>query len=119
MKLFKTLYILKRFNAVIRNLMKVMVDNNFHKTRDCEWSEETLTHYVALYFNIIIDTYSYLDEYDNFSGVKIEVEFSDRIIIIKKIAKPTMNMIRKWKDIGRLRNDIIAHTWRKRNQFTY
>ena len=60
----------------------------------------------------------YLDEYDNFFGVKTEVEFADRILMIKKIAKPTTNMVRKWKDIGSLRNDIIAHTWRKGKQFT-
>jgi len=89
-----------------------MIDNEYHKKESTKWSKKDTIHYVALSFYIIMDVNSYLDEYDNFFESGAETEFKPRIRIVKKIAKPVVDRLRKWKDIKNFRNQIIAHPWR-------
>ena len=46
-----------------------------------------------------------------------EKEYRQRIVDIQKITKPIFNRINKWKDLGKYRNNIIAHPWRDSGKF--
>ena len=61
----------------------------------------------------LIDSVSYLEEYEQVFGIKTEDEFRDRIKIVKTINKPLISRIKKWKDLKILRNQLLAHNLRQ------
>ncbi|SFZ93811.1 hypothetical protein SAMN05428642_103348 [Flaviramulus basaltis] len=69
----------------------------------------------------LIDSVSFLDEYDQFFGIKTETEFKDRIIIVKSINKPLISKIREWKNLKDMRNELLAHNLRigKNGEFVF
>lgn len=61
---------------------------------------------------IIIDSCSFLDEYEKYFGVKTEVAYKSRILEIKTVCKPIIKQIKKWKDLRLVRNSFLAHNLR-------
>lgn len=64
---------------------------------------------------MILDACSFLEEYNEFFGVKTEEEYKARILVVKQVCKPFTTRIRQWKDIKTYRNTVLAHTMRNKN----
>lgn len=64
----------------------------------------------------IIQTISFLDEWDKFLGFKTEFEDQKNILELKKTAKPAIDRIKKWKDMREFRNCVLAHNLRNKNR---
>src|SRR5688572_5426697 len=112
MKLFESIYILQRYCEIIEVLTAVMTKNGYHRKR--EWNKHDTIHYFTLYQNVLLDVNSFLDEYENYFLSTSEEEFRERILAAKKIAKPAVDQIKSWKDLGNVRNEMIAHNWREK-----
>ncbi|WP_461640003.1 hypothetical protein [Labilibaculum euxinus] len=78
-------------------------------------SEVDTTIIDALRFQFLLQVCSFLDEWDDFTGVKAKSEFDERIKIIKTVVKPARKAIKRFKDIKKFRNEIIAHNYRDGN----
>lgn len=76
--------------------------------------DETLDYAVldSIWFQIIIRSCAFLDEWDKFLGVLNEPEYSDRLMLIKKVVAPAKKAINKWKELRKFRNEITAHNFR-------
>ena len=61
---------------------------------------------------IIINSCSFIDEYDKHFGVTTEEIFEERILSIKKVCKPVFKQINRWKDLRTIRNSFLAHNLR-------
>jgi hypothetical protein len=55
---------------------------------------------------IIINSVSFIDEYNKHFGITTEIEYKERIIQIKKLCKPIFKQISKWKDLRTIRNSF-------------
>jgi hypothetical protein len=112
MKLYESFYILQRYMEVVDATVQIIIEHGFHKMKETDWTKKNQIHYVTLFTHILLDVKSYEDEYDNHFGINTESQFKDRIMTIKRIAKPAMKKIKAWKGIGAIRNQMIAHNWR-------
>ena len=65
--------------------------------------------YYALINQIVLNACSYLEEWELFGGLSSE---EPRILLLRKIAKPAIDRINKWKDLKLVRNSLIAHNHR-------
>lgn len=74
------------------------------------------TIYDALASQIILKTIAYLDEWNNYFGVQTELKDKDRILYVKKIAKPAYSLLKEWKDLNDYRNHALAHNHRDREK---
>lgn len=72
--------------------------------------DEAITE--SLWFQIILKTCSFLDEWDKMLGVNTGIDNKQRIKIIKQVVKPARKAINQWKDLRGFRNEIIAHNFR-------
>jgi len=110
-----------RFAREIGHRSALIVDFNFHKTGFSNTDPKHLTLLNSLFYMAVIDSYSYLAEYEQVFGVKTENEFNKRIIDVKTINKPLTNKIKEWKDLGNFRNQLLAHNLRegKNGQFIF
>lgn len=73
----------------------------------------------ALRFQILLETCSFLEEWDKFTGIKTDSEFATKIRIVKRVVKSAKKAINQFPDIKKFRNEIIAHNYRnKQNEFT-
>ena len=70
------------------------------------------TIYEALYYQILLKTCAYIDEWNNIFGVKTEEVDKTTIINVKKIARPAYKNISDWKHLKIFRNQVIAHNHR-------
>ncbi len=113
--LVESIQIMTRFTREIEHRCALIVDFNFHKTDFADIDPKHLTLLNSLFYMALIDSYSFLAEYEQIFGVKTENEFSKRIIDVKTINKPLTNKIKEWKDLGDLRNQLLAHNLRKEN----
>lgn len=66
----------------------------------------------ALISYTLIICKSFFDEYNEEFIPNKHPHYSDRIIRLKKITKPIMNRVKKWKDFTDYRNAILAHNLR-------
>lgn len=66
----------------------------------------------SLWFQIILKTCSFLEEWDKILGIITETEYKTKIRIIKRVVKPARKAIDNWKGIKSFRNEIIAHNFR-------
>jgi hypothetical protein len=61
---------------------------------------------------LIVYSCSFIDEYENeFTSSKFPKE-ANRILELKRITLPAYKQIKKWKDLKKIRNNIIAHNHR-------
>ncbi len=66
----------------------------------------------SLWFQIILKSCSFLEEWDKILGILTETEYSTKIQLIKKVVKPSRKAINRWSDLKNFRNEIIAHNFR-------
>ena len=112
-KLVESIQIITRFAREIGNRSKLIVDFNFPKQNADNINGENLTLLNSLLYMTLIDSVSFLDEYQQVFGVKTEKNYIDRIIITKAINKPLISRITDWKYLRNLRNILLAHNLRK------
>lgn len=120
MKIDESLYIFSRYEQDIRYLMELIMDFGFHKKGQNDWTAKEMSHYQTLYNTILMNTCSYLDEYNKNFLHNAEPQFHERIKTLKKIAKPAMKKINEWTDLHTYRNQMIAHNLRiNGNDFSF
>jgi len=110
--LVESIQILSRFATEIGNRTSLILDFGFAKTGFNPSNKKNLTLLNSLFYMTIIDSVSYLDEYDNIFGITTENEFKERVIIVKRINKPLISKIKEWKHLRALRNYLMAHNLR-------
>lgn len=66
--------------------------------------------------NIFILAVSFLDEWNDYFTPKYLPTYSDRVLKVKRITKPALKRIAKWKDLKNGRNIIFAHNFRVKGQ---
>lgn len=121
MKLFESLYILTNTYDNITYLSEIMLDNNLTMLNPDKAEIKESIHYLALFKHSIIEACSFLEEYQNNFYPLAEAEFKERVLFVRKAAKPIVKKINEWKDLQKIRNELIAHPWRsgKENEFSY
>jgi hypothetical protein len=70
-------------------------------------------HHVLTHLSII-NTCSFLEEYQQHFGVKTEEEYKEKILVLKKMCGPFVKGIKKWTGFNSNRN-LLAHTLRDKN----
>lgn len=80
-------------------------NNNFH-----DMVNDTI--HEALIYQILLKTSSFMDEWSNIFGVRTESDDQNKIITVKKIAKPAIKHINSWRGLREYRNQFIAHNFR-------
>jgi hypothetical protein len=112
-KLVESVLIMTRFAREMGYRNQLLVDFEF-PTRDSDKIiDKDLTLLNSLFYMTVIDSVSFLDEYQQVYGVKTEKKYKDRIIITKAINKPLISKICEWKDLRDFRNNLLAHNLRK------
>jgi hypothetical protein len=112
-KLTESIQIMTRFAREMGYRNQLLVDFEF-PTKDSEkFIDKELTLFNSLFYMTVIDSVSFLDEYQQVFGVKTEKKYKDRIIITKAINKPLISKISEWKDLREFRNNLLAHNLRK------
>lgn len=70
----------------------------------------------ALASQIIIKAISFIDEWNNYFGVKTETKDQETILQIKSLTKPAYSALRAWKEMNSYRNQALAHNHRDKYQ---
>lgn len=112
-RLIESVQILTKFARDIGNRNSLIVDFDFPTRNLEEIKDKNLTLLNSLFYMSIIESVSFLDEYQQVFGIKTEKNFKDRIIVVKAINKPLISRIGEWKDLRELRNNLLAHNMRK------
>lgn len=112
MKLYESLYIFARYAQDIKYLFELMIDFGYRERKADEWNAKDLTHYITLYNTVLLDVCSYVDEYNKHFLNKAEAQFKERILSVKKIAKPAFQKVNDWTELKEYRNQMIAHNFR-------
>lgn len=66
---------------------------------------------------ILLKSCGWLDEYNEGFSPSRHPEEKDKIIRIKKILKPAKDRINKWKDLKTYRNEMLAHTYKRKEKY--
>lgn len=119
--LIESIQIMTRFARENTNRSLLIIDFGFPKTGFNPNDEKGLTLLNSLFYMTVIDSYSFLQEYEQFFGNKTEGEFKQRVIEVKTINRPFLSKIKEWRQIGDLRNQLLAHNLRqgKNGQFIF
>jgi hypothetical protein len=72
------------------------------------------TIHEALVYQILLKACAFLDEWNNIFGVHTEIGDRDKIISVKRAAKPAHRCISEWKNMRDFRNEAIAHNHRNK-----
>jgi hypothetical protein len=112
-KLAESIQIMTRFAREMGYRNQLLVDFEFPTKDSSKIIDKDLTLLNSLFYMTIIDSVSFLDEYQQVYGVKTETKYKDRIIITKAINKPLISKICEWKDLRDFRNNLLAHNLRK------
>lgn len=112
MKIKESLYIFAKYQSDITFLFQTLIDLGYHLKGDGDWTPKERVHYVTIYNTVLLNICSFLEEYDNHFLAFAENEFKERILRVKKIAKPAYNKVKEWRELKQYRNNIIAHTLR-------
>ena len=112
-KLVESTQILTRFAREMGYRNQLLVDFEFPTKDANKIIDKDLTLLNSLFYMTVIDSVSFLDEYQQVYGVKTETKYKDRIRITKAINKPVISKICEWKDQRDFRNNLLAHNLRK------
>jgi len=112
-KLVESIQIMTRFAREMGYRNQLLVDFEFPTKDSDKIIDKDLTLFNSLFYMTVIDSVSFLDEYQQVYGVKTEKKYKDRIIITKAINKPLISKICEWKDLRDFRNNLLAHNLRK------
>lgn len=108
----ESLLILRKLALDIGFRTDLLLKGEIFKVLEDEKVGSRTTLFTTLVGMNIIDTCSYLYEYENIFGIKTESEYHDRIILIKSICKPAIKQIKEWSDLNNIRNWLLAHNLR-------
>jgi hypothetical protein len=111
--LVESITILYRFSNQIVNRAILINDFGLANISNENITEKELTLLITLFNMIIIDSVSYLDEYDQVFGINTETLYKNRIVEVKSINKPFISKIKEWKDLRNMRNQLLAHNLRR------
>lgn len=112
MRLYESLYIFARYAQDIKFLFELIIDFGYRERKSDDWDRKELTHYITLYNTVLLDVCSYIDEYNKHFASKSESQFKDRILSVKRIAKPAFKKINEWSGLKEYRSQMIAHNFR-------
>jgi hypothetical protein len=112
-KLVESIQIMTRFAREMGYRNQLLVDFEFPTKKSEKIIDKELTLFNSLFYMTVIDSVSFLDEYQQVFGVKTENKYKDRIIITKAINKSLISKICEWKDLRDFRNNLLAHNLRK------
>jgi hypothetical protein len=93
-----------------KHLAKDVLKSKIIPSRSDDCVDEAVLE--SLWFQIILKSCAFLEEWDEFLGVKTTLEDNNRLLLIKKIVAPARREIAKWKDLKTFRNHVIAHNLR-------
>lgn len=109
-KLYESLFILHKCNSVINRFWQI-IEGSQDRIKEIEDFAILFTYYIKM------ESVSFLDEFNNGFYKSTEIQYSERISQIRKITAPVIKRIKKWKDLEKFRNNIIAHPWRQNGKF--
>lgn len=111
-KIHETLFILHKCHLNIRTVWSAISEHQSKRSAVIAKHHYTinLSHY------IILETQSFLEEYKKYFNSKhVETEFSERVLVARKMCKPLLKQIAKWKGLKDFRDNIVAHPRRNDN----
>jgi len=100
----------------ILGLLNAQIQRNFETLSKIETKNDNAKKwifYIVKYITII-QTVSFLDEWDKFLGIKAEDQYKADIQKLKKIVNPAILRVKKWKGMRAVRNSMLAHNLRNR-----
>ena len=109
-KLFESLFILYKCNKTINRLWPVINERQDHMDPIQEIK-------IILSNHIKMECVSFLDEFNGAFLDDIEEQYKPRMMEVRQITAPIIRRIRKWTDLEKFRNNIIAHPWRNKGEF--
>lgn len=68
---------------------------------------------------IIINACSFIDEYEKSLTAFNYPNYTEEILILKKINKPAIKRIKKWTDLKKYRNTVLAHNLSIKDKHIY
>ncbi len=74
------------------------------------------TIYDALVSQIILKSVAFIDEWNGYFGIKTEKKDFEKIMQVKKLAKPAYACLLEWKELYDYRNQALAHNHRDKNK---
>lgn len=111
-ELFESIQIMTRFTKEIENNCSLIVNFNLHQLENDNTDPLKSTLLNSLFSMSIINSLSFLDEYNQEFGVRNENRFNNRIKDVKIINEPFIKKINEWSDLSKLRNQFLAHNLR-------
>ena len=105
-----SLYHLQFLGNIIEANIKAF-ENIIGKVED----KDELPIWVSICSITIIQTISFLDEYNNFVKSK-DPDLDTTIKAIKKTVKPALKKISEWRDLRKFRNNVLAHNLRSQKR---
>jgi len=108
-KLYESLFILYKCNRSNNQLWPVV---NSHQNDEGAVKEIA----VILTNNIKMESVSFLDEFNGSFFRNIEDAYKARMMEVRQITAPIIKRIKKWKDLEKYRNNIVAHPWRDKGK---
>ena len=66
----------------------------------------------ALIYQLLLKACAFIDEWDQYLGLKTEEEYALAVHRIKRVVKPARKIINRWKGLRQYRNQVIAHNHR-------
>lgn len=103
-------------NAQIQQHFKILINIEAKNESTKIWL------FLMVKYLTIIQTVSFLDEFDNFLGSNPEIPENEIVLVSKKIVQPAIDRIREWDGMRSVRNTLLAHNLRNRkkhNQFIF
>jgi|ERR1035437_328792 hypothetical protein len=108
-QLYESLFILYKCQLNIDRLHTLILEN---RNQEADENDAIL---LAQY--LLMEGLSFIVEFKENMYKVAESEYKTRVQEIQKITKPIFDRINKWKDLGKYRNNIIAHPWRDSGKF--
>ncbi len=109
-KLYEALFILYKCNLTINRLWSLIETSQ-------EDIDEIKDHALLFTNYIKMESVSFLEEFNEGFYFKIENDYKQRMNEVRLITAPIIKRIKKWKDLEKFRNNIIAHPWRNKGKF--
>jgi hypothetical protein len=113
--LIDTLLIFNKLTIEMGNRTIAMLKAETYDINKAKFLGPDMAVLTSLMDMIIIDACSFMDEYNKYFGVTTEEKFKHKILEIKAICKPLVGQINQWKDLRTIRNSLVAHNLRTKN----
>ena len=107
-KLYESLFIFHKCNLTLQEVGQLL-----HSVDRANQGFERL--HLSWTNMILMESVSFIDEYEQNFYHRCEPEFKDMVTKAKKMCQPVIRKVKGWKDLKNFRNQIVAHPWRDRN----